>query len=102
MTIISKLMHSSNKSNQNARGDRPVIGMLYGPKNGRQRFLEKRKQLSITQQSAQAAISASMASASTGTSRVISSQPLSVTTASSSMRMPMFQNSLGMPSLGRT
>ena len=36
-------------------------------------------------------IKASISSASTGTPRLMSSQPLAVTTASSSMRMPMFQ-----------
>ncbi len=51
---------------------------------------------------AQPRIKASMASASTGTSRVISSQPASVTTASSSMRIPMFENCSGTPSAGRT
>ena len=50
----------------------------------------------------QARISASMASASTGTSRVISSQPVSVTTASSSMRMPMWWKCSGTPGAGRT
>jgi hypothetical protein len=36
-------------------------------------------------------ISASISVAATGTPRLISSQPSAVTTASSSMRMPMFQ-----------
>ena len=47
-------------------------------------------------------INASISSAFTGTPRVISSQPLAVTSASSSIRMPMFQNSLGTPLAGRT
>ncbi len=47
-------------------------------------------------------ISASMSSAATGTSRVISSQPCGVTMASSSMRMPMCQNASGTSGAGRT
>jgi len=50
----------------------------------------------------QARISASISSAFTGTPRVMSSQPASVTMASSSMRMPMWWNCSGTPSAGRT
>ena len=47
-------------------------------------------------------IKASISSALTGTPRLISSQPVAVTMASSSMRMPMFQNASGTSGLGRT
>jgi predicted ABC-type ATPase len=47
-------------------------------------------------------INASISSALTGTPRVSSSQPVAVTSASSSIRMPMFQNCLGTPLAGRT
>ena len=47
-------------------------------------------------------INASISSAFTGTPRLINSQPVAVTMASSSMRMPMFQNASGTSGLGRT
>ncbi len=50
----------------------------------------------------QARISASISSAFTGTPREMSSQPVAVTMASSSMRMPMLWNCSGTPSAGRT
>ena len=54
-----------------------------------------------------ASVSAPRASAfdlvgTTGTPRLMSSQPSAVTTASSSMRMPMFQKRSGTPAAGRT
>jgi DNA-binding transcriptional LysR family regulator len=51
---------------------------------------------------AQARISASISSAFTGTPREMSSQPVAVTMASSSVRMPMLWNCSGTPSAGRT
>jgi len=45
-------------------------------------------------------IKASIASASTGTPRLMSSQPVGVTMASSSMRMPMWWNCSGTPGAG--
>ncbi|MEN9625395.1 MAG: hypothetical protein RJB17_2190, partial [Pseudomonadota bacterium] len=47
-------------------------------------------------------ISASISSAATGTPRLISSQPLAVTMASSSIRMPMLWKASGTPAAGRT
>jgi predicted ABC-type ATPase len=47
-------------------------------------------------------IKTSISSALTGTPRVSNSQPVAVTSASSSIRMPMFQNCLGTPLAGRT